>query len=110
MRIYPVKISGCEPNENKEVVNFSIFISFTIWFHLRYYIYYRYLLEKKQDNFLYFINSLALEINKKRNVKYGELALNRINGGFPRYVLNQLNSSLLEMELLIENESVLEIE
>ena len=40
--------------------------------------------------FLSFGNSLALEINKKRNVKYGELALNRINGGFPRYVLNQL--------------------
>ena len=33
-----------------------------------------------QDNFLSFGNSLALEINKKRNVKYGELALNRING------------------------------
>ena len=31
-----------------------------------------------------------VNINKKRNVKYGELALNRINGGFPRYVLNQL--------------------
>ena len=40
--------------------------------------------------YLSFGNSLALEINKKRNVKYGELALNRINGGFPRYVLNQL--------------------
>ena len=47
-------------------------------------------LEICQDNFLSFGNSLALEINKKRNVKYGELALNRINGGFPRYVLNQL--------------------
>ena len=46
--------------------------------------------EAKDQTLLLYVEPPIVNINKKRSPKNGELVLSCNNGGFPRYVLNQL--------------------